>query len=536
MKKITALLIFAFIFCVLTVSVFAANGDVIGHIYSTDIKACINGVWVDSYNIGGKTVVILEDITDNCNYNDKYRTLVCYDLSPYNINAGESIASETPGRIIGNIYETDIKTYIHGKEIPSYSLNGKMAVAIEDLGGDKEFSDILGRYFWDEQSRTIALEFAYDNSVYELLTEKHLDMNIDCNTGEITFKGEPVMYGTTWSVGEVPYGVTELTYEDKIVCRMLVYDSVYFNFADDEYVQEKNQVRLSYYDTQTLSNLLYDIEPVQPTYKDWMSFYENNTMAKTVDSLETDDYIFLFMYSPNSHGSTDLLVKLDKNRGEKVNYDNRFQSVSFWGNKDFADVRIDKENEKVYFHYDVDYVIDLKTDKIEPLENKEDLLLIAEENNTAEDGSEEEMNYKLQLTYRKMQSQDGKSKFFIEYTPDAITFSGDAEYFSGSVHSDGNEYYVLLDFEGGNYSAGLIELLRNISSGNQALPIHNEEEKYEAVNENINITINGQRAQKVAVKTVFWKGSITSYLHIRDIAPVPLDKISQFYISVGDWE
>ena len=43
---------------------FAANGDVIGNIYSTDIRAYINGVEVESYNIGGRTAVVIEDILD----------------------------------------------------------------------------------------------------------------------------------------------------------------------------------------------------------------------------------------------------------------------------------------------------------------------------------------------------------------------------------------------------------------------------------------------------------------------------------------
>ena len=50
MKKI---LIFILIFAIITPATvtLAANGDVVGHIYSTDIRAFINGVEVESYNI-----------------------------------------------------------------------------------------------------------------------------------------------------------------------------------------------------------------------------------------------------------------------------------------------------------------------------------------------------------------------------------------------------------------------------------------------------------------------------------------------------
>ncbi len=61
MKKIlTLILIFSMM--IHTTIALAANGDIVGHIYSTDIRAYINGVEVESYNIGGKTAVVIEDV------------------------------------------------------------------------------------------------------------------------------------------------------------------------------------------------------------------------------------------------------------------------------------------------------------------------------------------------------------------------------------------------------------------------------------------------------------------------------------------
>ncbi|HIW48281.1 MAG TPA: hypothetical protein H9687_03235, partial [Firmicutes bacterium] len=51
----------AAILLVCPVPVQAANRA--GQIYATDIRAYINGVEVPSYNIGGKTAVVVEDIT-----------------------------------------------------------------------------------------------------------------------------------------------------------------------------------------------------------------------------------------------------------------------------------------------------------------------------------------------------------------------------------------------------------------------------------------------------------------------------------------
>ncbi len=61
---------------------------------------------------------------------------------------------------------------------------------------------------------------------------------------------------------------------------------------------------------------------------------------------------------------TESLIKLNKADGTKLNYDDEFESVSLRGQKRFDSVEIDRENEKVYVHYDKDYVINLKTDEV----------------------------------------------------------------------------------------------------------------------------------------------------------------------------
>ena len=140
----------------------------------------------------------------------------------------------------------------------------------------------------------------------------------------------------------------------------------------------------------------------------------------------------------------------------------------------------------------------------------------------------EELNYKIHLTDRKEQTKDCEGKFSIKYTSDNISKSGDAEYFSSSIHSNGNEYEILLQ----NCSGKLIEMFGEISSGNQAVPIHNEEEKYDLVNEKLTISINGKTAQKVAVKRVSWKGETTVYIYPRDLQPLPMSDIKEIIISV----
>ena len=123
MKKVISFLLFAVMLLTISTSVLAANGDVIGNIYSTDIRAYINGVEVESYNIGGKTAVVIEDILkENAHqyiYDDLTRTLKFFSLNPDYLVERKSETKTSPGRIVGKIYATDIKTSIYDVVIPT---------------------------------------------------------------------------------------------------------------------------------------------------------------------------------------------------------------------------------------------------------------------------------------------------------------------------------------------------------------------------------------------------------------------------------
>ena len=163
MKKLLSIILSTIIISTLSVSVFAANGDITGHIYSTDIRAFINGIEVESYNIGGKTAVVIEDIirwnSYEYIYDDNTRTLKFFSLNPHCLVEKKAQNKTKSGKIIGNIYQTDIRTSIYDVVVPTYNIGGKTAVAIEDLGYDSAFSPIGGKYIWNDKERTISLEF-----------------------------------------------------------------------------------------------------------------------------------------------------------------------------------------------------------------------------------------------------------------------------------------------------------------------------------------------------------------------------------------
>lgn len=64
MRKNVILLMTAIMLFMIILPVSANVGDIVGKIYSTDIASDIDDMPIQSYNIGGKTVIIAEDLAN----------------------------------------------------------------------------------------------------------------------------------------------------------------------------------------------------------------------------------------------------------------------------------------------------------------------------------------------------------------------------------------------------------------------------------------------------------------------------------------
>ncbi len=397
MKKIFALaLIFSFI-C--GFNSFAANGDVVGHIYSTDIRTYINGVEVPSYNIGGKTVVVVEDILNGqgAAYYDSCRTLVINSLAPDCLVSGTSDYSMQPGKVIGDIYETDIKTYIFNKELPSYCLDGKTAVEVRALGGSEVFSEIGGKCTWNEELRQAKLEFMYsDFDEYNKILWDTNAANIKIKLSDDLSVGNAEFYAEKYSVGgnisyEIPekYGseaefvvpVTaelngeniQLGYFLKHKAKVFEHNgyitadgTVLFNGyipeGSKELYEEREEFREVFYlDSALIKKCAQNVKAVSLSSREQVIKTFILNYACSIDKhYDNDDYTFVEMHQGTPHGANKFLL-LIQNDGSYHNYADDFESVSLYGTKQFDNVVIDEKNEKVYFDYDTKYVIDLKT-------------------------------------------------------------------------------------------------------------------------------------------------------------------------------
>ncbi len=360
MKKF---LIASFLLFSMALTVNAANGDIVSYIYSTDIRAYINGVEVQSYNIGGKTAVVIEDILDNSQYlyKDETRTLELYSLNPEWIT-GHKTLSTKPGNVVGKVLETDIKTTIYNVVLPSYNMGGKTAVVIEDLGGDRIFSTIGGKYIWDEGNRTIKLEFMYDNSHF-LPNNKQIHIVPDGNLSEANATFKEIIHCDTPQIFTIDYdNITPINFPIKAKTEENEFEIIGYHLRIPLY--DISFASVTYYYPEKLEKALRFYEPVNATIDSIIEHFETVHYASLSDRYDTEEYTVARLCLAFTSGSYNYIVQAYK--------DGTFKEYMYGihnTKKSIRDFKIDKENEKIMFKYTdrytddwfTNYEIDLKT-------------------------------------------------------------------------------------------------------------------------------------------------------------------------------
>ena len=365
-------ILFAIVLTVLcSIRVYAKNGDVVGNVYSTDILAFINDVPVPSYNIGGKTVIIPEDLEDygiQCTYSDDLRTLLIYCFT-WDPSLRKQVARGVAGRVTGKIYETDIRTYVNGLPVQAYSLNGKMAVAIEDLGQvfdlNMEYSPYNMRYVWDSKDRAVSLYFLYDNSyiIMDILAAKSLSLDFENDNIHLyanrQYSGGTAITGSN-TADFNPHASFPLYYSGERAGTGFRLKMLSVFHSDDGTVKlyDGGYNIVHFYDETVIKNAAENFVIPKLTYEDVLKYYTEDLYGTVIDRADMDNCTFLYISQGTPHGANEFLVRIVKD-GSYKNYADEFKSVSLYGTKTFSNVRI--ENGKVYIHYDKDYVIDLSS-------------------------------------------------------------------------------------------------------------------------------------------------------------------------------
>ena len=343
-------------------SAYSKVGDVIGQIYPTDIQAYVNDEPVPAYNIGGTTVIIIEELLEHgfaIAYNNDWRVLIVYTVFPqYEFRWQES---SEPGRLSGKVYETDITTYVNGLPIRAYALGGKMAVAIEDLGRvmecGLEYSPYNMRAVWDGEKRTISLYFLYENYFYINQGDRLVNFALknDRMSLSVSKFNETHEYSEPYRTHDFrPPSSFPLYYNDQRVGFGFSYPRIDmyhpydypsgmhapFRFFRDisfpynySHYSEDIEARLVddgigfsyYYDTVVLDEIVSKLPVPELTYQEVLNFYTNPKLCgyEVFDQLETDyctvlmiqdseryDFwtgFFILVYKDSSYKKTDSL-------------------------------------------------------------------------------------------------------------------------------------------------------------------------------------------------------------------------------------
>ncbi len=347
MKK---LFITAMFLLTLPLSVSAANGDIIGNIYSTDIRAYINDVEVQSYNIGGRTAVVIEDIikesSHQYSYNNDYRALKFYSLNPNYLVEGKNESTKKSGTIVGKIYETDIKTSIYDVVLPTYNIGGKTAIAIEDLGYDGAFSPIGGKFIWNNESRTIRLDFLYSNSNV-IPNDKVIKITADKDMTEANAVFEEVLHcgggreHFNWPDHITDDSNIEVILPVKVQEKIIGY---YFRRPSKDY----KFTAFTYYYPDRVKEAVKVYTPYQWKTKENIisHFITTHSGGGPREQFDNENYSFVWLSTAFVGGSANYLVQA-YNDGEYKDYMDEIRN----GNRKIEDFILDKENEKITFKY-----------------------------------------------------------------------------------------------------------------------------------------------------------------------------------------
>jgi len=129
-------------------------GAVLGNVLNTDVTAYINGQQIPTYTIGTRTFIAVEDL-------ERYGFDVAWNRGDRSLrvewNANKSFNplsaernTRTPGSVRGVYIYTDIKTYLSGREVEAFNMQGRTII-------DFELLSRYGSISWNSELRRLRL-------------------------------------------------------------------------------------------------------------------------------------------------------------------------------------------------------------------------------------------------------------------------------------------------------------------------------------------------------------------------------------------
>ena len=133
---ITGLLTISAVLLLTIAPAFAANGDIVCPIYTTDIITKIDGREIHGYSLNGRMMIALEDLVPygySVSWDGDTSTLIVLKTGHADAFFDPSFGRGKEGEVAGYMYESDITVFLNGKRVEAYSIGGKMVVCAEDI-------------------------------------------------------------------------------------------------------------------------------------------------------------------------------------------------------------------------------------------------------------------------------------------------------------------------------------------------------------------------------------------------------------------
>lgn len=341
------------------ISAYAKPGDVIGKVYSTDIIAKIDNLNAPSYCIDGKTAIILEELADN-DLNLNYAIKVKYDDDARRLDVTmesskgcwgkeyEEIKRGTPGKIVGEVYETDIKVVFNGYEIEGMNIGGRTAVAIEDLGlvgGINEefgYSKYRCKATWKADERIIALDFIDKESSFSVYNYGH-SLKYSFNDNILTAEFDR-MANYVSEISE--FVVSEEFKNDANVLKPLYFDDgttkteIGFTYVEHDTVDDSFLQKYYITDSEFFKEFTDNIsDGTKPVLEEALKVLDDKINYAVLDTFETEDFYVLTVELLQVEDHNDVAFVLLKKMGG--------YGKIYGGSTSYSEMKIEKTGKNV---------------------------------------------------------------------------------------------------------------------------------------------------------------------------------------------
>lgn len=116
----------------------AKSGDRIARADYTDMSVYINHYPIESYMVGGYAVIPAEELANYCCdvvwSEADWALYITKSETKQEFTAPMVYRSSRPGKFYSDVYKTDIRCIINGTEVPTFNINGRIFITIDDFG------------------------------------------------------------------------------------------------------------------------------------------------------------------------------------------------------------------------------------------------------------------------------------------------------------------------------------------------------------------------------------------------------------------